>query len=398
MHRFPMEQWLEDHDGSGRWDISRSGYQPQRLRELLDGQALDRLLDAPQRYAENQGAPRLRQLVAALWPGQHAAAVVTTSGTTESNWLAVQALVQPGDEVVVIDPTYQQAPLAAEARGARLRRLRAREDSGWRPDLDRLAEMVTPRTRMIYVCQPANPTGICLDAKEIAAIVAIADRVGAWILADEIYRGTEHATGEWAPSFAGLSDRVIVTGSLSKTFGLPGLRTGWLLAQPPVIDTVAAIREYINAWLARPAQQVAQLVLEPARRAQIVRAYRERLAGNLPVLTDWVATHADRARLVPPTATAVGFLHLDLGPAVDSFAVARTLRERASVLVVPGGLFGGGDGGGGGVHRGIDGGTRGGADGGHVRVTYGVDRDHLAGALDAIDTLMAEGAPAGRAR
>lgn len=370
MNRFPMERWLEEHDGAARWDVSRSGYHPKTLRELVGtGALLDTILDTPQRYTPNNGGAALRDVIATQWPGCEGDSVLVTSGATESNWLAIDTLIRPGDEFVSIEPAYQQAPLAAVAHGATVRRLSGTEAGGWRPDLDELATLVTERTRMIYVCQPANPSGICLTESEIDGIVAAAERVGAWVLADEIYRGTEHSTNQWSPTFAGRSDRVIVTGSLSKTYGLPGMRTGWLLAAPELVRDAADTREYINAWQTRPADEITALVLAPDRREVLVAAYRQRLAGHLPILLDWVSAQHGRARLVSPEATAVGFIHLDLPDAPDSFAIANRLREEASVLVVPGGLFGG-------------------TDAGHVRVTYGVEPEELSAALAAIAELL----------
>jgi aspartate/methionine/tyrosine aminotransferase len=370
IERFPMASWLESHDGSASWDISRSGYDPQTLRGLLQGTpAWDELLDTPQRYTPRNGGADLRSLVAQLHPGGGASQVVMTTGATESNWLVIDALIHPGDQVVVIEPTYQQAPLAAKYVGAETRALRTKPEAGWRPDLAELAEFITPRTKLIYLCQPANPTGVVLTDPEVDAILEIASRNGTWVLSDEIYRGTEHALRTWCPSFARGYERAVITGSLSKTYGLPGLRTGWVVANPEIIDAIEARREYITAWLTRPSESVAAFVLDPPVRDRLVDECRQRLASNLPILLDWASSHPADVELATPDATPVAFLGL---PTLGSsgYEIARRLRLQGSVLTLPSELF-------------TTGHTA------HVRVTYGVTPEHLHSALTAISTLLA---------
>src|SRR5204862_3928104 len=180
-------------------------------------------------YAEGGGREPTRAQVAEFHWKSTAENVVITTGTSEANFLALLALVNAGDEVIVVMPNYMQVHGIAQGLGARVREVWLREERGWHIDLDALAAAVNERTKLICVCTPNNPTGQVLSRAEIDRVVAIAAKHGAWILSDEVYRGAELDSTESA-SFSGRGERIVVTGGLSKVYGLPGLRIGWLVA------------------------------------------------------------------------------------------------------------------------------------------------------------------------
>src|SRR5262249_25304689 len=174
----------------------------------------------------------------------------------------------------------------------------------WRLDLDALARAVRPDTRVIVVTNPNNPTGSVLSEPEMDAIVAAARRVGAWIVADEIYRGAEVA-GPLTPTFWGRYARVVVTGGLSKAFGLPGLRTGWILAPPALIRRLCHYHDYLTLTPSFLSEHLADLVMRPARRDEILERTRNLIRRNLPRLARWVAEHADLFDWARPRAGAI---------------------------------------------------------------------------------------------
>src|ERR1700682_1352370 len=227
---FDMERMQSTWEHQVKYDLSESGVEALTLEEITRDQK--ELMRSKIGYAEGVGREPTRALIAAFHSGSEAKHVVRTTGTSEANFLAVMTLVSAGDEVVVVMPNYMQVHGIAQGLGARVREVWLREEKAWRIDLDALAAAVTERTKLICVCTPNNPTGQVLTRTEIQLLVAIAAKHGTWILSDEVYRGAELDSKE-SPSFSGRGERIVVTGGLSKVYGLPGLRIGWLVAAEP---------------------------------------------------------------------------------------------------------------------------------------------------------------------
>ena len=216
---FALEEWQSRHERSVEHQLDDSGVQPLTLRELVDrGADLDGLLDLELHYPEVNGTLRLRRRIADLHPGREPEGVLVTVGAAEANAIAVETLTGPGDEVVAMTPSYPQVEGLARNRGCLVRTFPLDPERGWRPDLDWLAAAVTPATRLVAVCNPNNPTGAVLTEDEMAAIVEIVERAGAWLLADEVYVGMELAGGAETRSFVGRSERVVGVGSTSKAY------------------------------------------------------------------------------------------------------------------------------------------------------------------------------------
>ena len=337
---FVMERMMSAHEQSVEFNLSESGVHPVTLRELLGEApaALEDLLDLDLNYPHVNGSPSLRRHIAALYDGAGPDNVLVTVGAIEANYIATRTLLAPGDEIAILLPNYMQIWGIAKNHGLVIRELHLREEEGWTLDVAELNEAVTPRTKLIAVCNPDNPTGHVMTPREMDAVVAAAARTGAWILADEVYRGAERATDEETPSFFGRYDRVIAIGSLSKAYGLPGLRIGWAVAPPEVIDEVWARHEYVTLCATRVAMELADHALSPAVRPRLIARTREYIRRGFPLLEEWSRRHGDVFRMTPPDAAAIAFLRYDLD--IGSTALAERLRTEQSVLVVPGDHFG----------------------------------------------------------
>jgi aspartate/methionine/tyrosine aminotransferase len=164
--------------------------------------------------------------------------VLVTVGAAEANNIAIQTLLEPGDELATQAPTYKQVWGLAQNKGCEVRPFRLLPDEAWRLDVDELYEQVTDKTRIIAICNPNNPTGYIMTGDEMDAVISAADRVGAWILADEVYRGAERVQEEETLSFYGRYDKVLAIGSMSKAYGLPGLRIGWVVGPPDTVQDI----------------------------------------------------------------------------------------------------------------------------------------------------------------
>ncbi|WP_149831226.1 aminotransferase class I/II-fold pyridoxal phosphate-dependent enzyme [Streptomyces tailanensis] len=367
---FELLEWQGRLGATATYSLADSGCRPIRLRDLVDSeQSLSRLLNSELSYPPTCGTDQLRAQIAQWHAGSadHASEVIVTVGAAEANTVAVETLIRPGDHVVTMSPSYRQVWGAALNRGAVVEDFPLDPQRGWRPDMDALAKAVRPDTRAISVTTPNNPAGTILTEEEIQAIVSIADRVGAWILSDEVHRGTELHTDEASPTFWGRYNRVVCVGSLSKAFGMPGLRLGWLIAPPTLTPQLRQRHEYTTVSAAGPAMALAELALTPVTRARLLNRYRGFLRESWTQMQQWIDSHDQLLSAVPPQATSLAFVryHLDL----PSTEVAEALHARGGVLV------------GAGAHFGTE---------HHLRFTYGQEPAQLAAALEKTSHVLKE--------
>jgi aspartate/methionine/tyrosine aminotransferase len=364
---FELERWQSIWENKVELNISESGVHPLTTSELVpDGAALQKILDVPQYYPQTNGSEELRTRIAELYPGAKAENVLVTCGGSEANFISVWALLEPGDEVVFMMPNYMQISGLARAYGATVKPLWLREELGWGINIDELSRLIGQKTRLVAVCNPNNPTGSVLRKEEREAIVAAAERVGAWILADEVYRGAEF-DGSMTTSFWGGYDRILCTAGLSKAYSLPGLRTGWVIGAPKMVERLWEYHDYTSIGPTMLTDRLASAALEPTRRAWILKRTRETLLRNYPALQAWLEKRKDTFSHVPPKAGAIAWAGLRGGR--NSGEMTKDLREKKSVLIVAG------------EHLGME---------SFVRFGFGGDPDHLQKALARIDEWLQE--------
>jgi aspartate/methionine/tyrosine aminotransferase len=331
---FDLERWQSVWENKVELNISESGVHPLSTAELVgDEAALAKLLELPQVYPQTNGSEELRWRIAEMYPGASAANALVTCGGSEANFVATWALVEPGDEIVFMLPNYMQIRGVAEALGATVKPLWLREELGWGIDTEELARLVTPKTKLISVCNPNNPTGAVLRKEEREAIVAAAARVGAWVLADEVYRGAE-MDGEISASFWGSYERVLCMAGLSKAYSLPGLRTGWVVGPAETIDRLWSVHDYTSIGPSMLTDKLAALALEPKKRAWILNRTREFLRRNYPPLRAWLDERQELFSHLAPRAGAIAWAGLRDGRNTEQ--MAEELRVKKSVLIVPG--------------------------------------------------------------
>jgi aspartate/methionine/tyrosine aminotransferase len=337
---FLMERMQSTYEHHVEINLSESGVHPLTVGELLEG--------APERetlfsrllcYTQTNGTPALRAEIAAMYPGATIEQVEVTNGGAEANFVVCWSLLDRDDEVVMMVPNYMQAWGLTRAFAGRVHPWPLREGPGprWQPDLDALGGLLTPRTKLIAICNPNNPTGARLTAQELDAIGRVADRYGAWVLADEIYRGAE-LDGRDTPSMWGRADRVIVTSGLSKAYGLPGLRIGWVVAPPATAETLWSYHDYTTIAPTALSDALATVALAPARRARLLERTRAILRANYPVVASWLDSRRRAFSYIPPEAGAIIYVRYHKG--MNSTELTTKLREEKSVLIVPGDHFG----------------------------------------------------------
>ena len=241
---FAQERVMSKWENVVDYNLGDSGVHPITTEELVDDpEVIEELLSTALHHPQANGIIELREHVAALYAGATVDNVLVTSGAAQANFTALWTLLEPGDEIVVLLPNYLQIWGIAHNFGLQVETCNlVEQEDGWALDLDELHSTVTDKTRLIAVCNPNNPTGHVMTPEEMDAVVAAADRVGAWLLADEVYAGTEHTTDEVTPSFFGRTERVLAIGSMSKAYGMPGVRIGWIMTTKQTVDEIWAQR------------------------------------------------------------------------------------------------------------------------------------------------------------
>ena len=331
---FAMERWQSEWENRVSHNLSESGVHAMKVRELL-GDGGEDVLSHGLHYGQSNGSEELRAAVARLYPGAGVENVVVTNGSAEANFICAWRLVEAGDEVVIVLPNYMQLPGIVRALGATLVPVALSEEKGWGLDLDALQRAVGRQTRLIALCNPNNPTGSILSEADMGAIVEIAGRHGTWLLADEIYRGAEREGAE-TPTFWGRYERLLVNCGLSKAYGLPGLRIGWVVGPAHTIDDLWARKDYTTIFPGVLSDLLARRAL--AMRDRILERTRGILRANYPTLGAWLAERKSRFRLVPPRAGAITYVRYSM--AMNSTELVTRLKDEESVLLVPGDQFG----------------------------------------------------------
>ena len=337
---FLVEQWMNAHETTARWNIAETCVDSLTLGELLElagdqGEVIDRLLALRLGYGDIVGSPALRGLVAALYAKAGPDQVLAATGAIGANYLVHAALVERGDVVVSVSPTYQQLESVPRAAGADVRLLRLREENGYLPDPEELASLAPQGTRLIVLNNPNNPTGALIDADLLGELVAVAERAGAYIHCDEVYRGLEHDPSARPPSIVDVYEKGISTGSISKAYSLAGLRTGWIVGPLELVEACCQVRDYTTISCGVVDDVLSTLALSAGER--ILARSRRIVAGNARLLGDWVAAEP-RVRYVAPRAGTTALIHYD--HTVPSRRFCEDLFRFNGTFVTPGDCFG----------------------------------------------------------
>jgi aspartate/methionine/tyrosine aminotransferase len=334
IERFDMERMQSTWENLVEYDMSESGVRPLTLRELAAmGFDLDAFLDQPLGYSQSNGTIELRERIAALYPGADIDRVEVTNGTSEANYLVALSQLAPGDGLAMELPNYMQMPGVAKSLGATVRHFRLRQHSGWEPDWEEFERAVDERTKLVYVSNPNNPTGAVLSDEAMMRIVRRCEAVGAWLLSDEVYLGAEIDRPR-TKSFWGMSDRVIVSSGLSKAYGIPGVRIGWIVAPAALAAECWAQHDYLTIGPNKMSDAIARVAVTAQNRERCYQRTRAILRHNLPIAREWIAGFEGRVTWREPQAGAIALIKYE--SAMSSVELAERVRVRQSTLIVPG--------------------------------------------------------------
>ena len=337
---FKVEEWMNAYETGARYNIAETCVDSISLDELwalsgVDKQAFwEDICARRMTYGYIEGHPDFLQGICSLYRTVTPENIVTTHGAAGANHHVFYSLVEPGDRVVSIMPTYQQLYSIPEGYRADLQILPLREENGYLPDLDELRRLAVPGTKLICINNPNNPTGALMDEGMLRQITEIAREAGAYLLCDEVYRHLTQEDG-WSPSIADLYEKGISVSSMSKVFSLAGLRLGWIVSHDAdVLRACLSHRDYNHISCGMLDERIAAVALG-AKDALLARS-RRIVRENLRILDAWVRSEP-RLRYVKPKAGTTALVSYDYD--LDSYAFCERMYRATGAFVTPGDCF-----------------------------------------------------------
>jgi aspartate/methionine/tyrosine aminotransferase len=335
---FLLERYFASHEFNVRFLLCASDCESVSIGELLSLEpgAAERFSRQRLGYTESAGSPSLRQAIAGLYASTGQEQVLVHSGAEEAIFLFMHAALRPGDHLVVQSPCYQSLAEVARSIGCAVDPWPLREEEGWAPDPAELRRLLRPRTRAVVVNSPHNPTGFQMTLAIFREVIWLAEERGFLLFSDEVYREAEYREEDRLPAACDLSEACVSLGVMSKSYGLAGLRIGWLATRNArLLEAVASLKDYTTICSSAPSEFLAELALR--HRQSLLRRNLGLIHDNLQVLDGFFARHPERFSWRRPRAGPVAFPRLE-GAEVESFC--DRLRESSGVLLLPGSVFG----------------------------------------------------------
>jgi aspartate/methionine/tyrosine aminotransferase len=361
---FRIERWYERYEFTTELMLSSSDCESVPVAELLDleADARERLDALRLGYTEVPGSLELREAIAAIYERATSDDVLTLAAAEEGIFAVEHAVLGSGDHAVVETPCYESALAVARSTGAEVDIWRRTYADAWAHDVDELERLLRPNTRLVYVNTPHNPTGTQIPRGVLDRVVDLCAERDAVLLGDEVYRELEHDPADRLPAVCDLYEHGVSLGSVSKTYGLPGLRTGWIACRDRALrDAVVAVKLYTTICSSAPSELLAALALR--HRERFAEKSRRLVLANLALVDAFLERHPDLVEWVRPTASPIGFPQLNV-PDTEAFCVDLAARE--GVLLLPGEVY---------------------DEPGHVRV--GLGRVRVPDALDRLERYVA---------
>jgi aspartate/methionine/tyrosine aminotransferase len=334
---FRIEQYYAVHEFTAKYMLSSSDAESWTIADLLALEPGAEAVFLGQRlgYTESSGAPALRAAISALYDRATPEDVLVCSNAEEAIFLLYHSLLGPSDHAIVESPCYESAAELARSTGAEVSLWTRRWEEGWAHDLDALRGLFRPNTRLVYLNSPHNPTGTQMGRGVLEAVVGMAREAGAVVFSDEVYRELEHDPAHRLPAATDLDETAISLGSMSKAYGLPGLRIGWLVTRDPRVRQAALeLKHYTSICASAPSELLSTIAL---RHREVLLARNRRLVNeNLTLLDGFFERQAERFAWVRPSGGPVGFPRVLGEPAA---ALASRVLEAAGVLLLPGDVF-----------------------------------------------------------
>ena len=337
---FAVEEWMNAWEVGAKYNIAETCVDSISMNELFEltgedkTEFLNRLCARRLSYGDIEGLPEFRKGVCGLYKTLNIENIVPTHGASGANHHVFYSLISPGDRVVSIMPTYQQLYSIPESYGADVQILHLSKENNYLPDLEKLRRLVTPKTKMICINNPNNPTGALMSEQMLREIVEIARSADAWILCDEVYRHLSQEDG-WCSSIVDLYEKGISVSSMSKVFSLAGLRLGWIATHDmSVVKSCLSHRDYNLVSCGVFDEMLAAAALK--HRDKLLERSRKIVRENLQILDDWVGSEP-HVSYVKPKAGTTALVYYDLD--ISSYEFCEEMYKKTGAFVTPGDCF-----------------------------------------------------------
>ena len=338
---FLVEEWMNKYEAGAKYNIAETCVDSISLRELWESTGVDgnafwsNFCEKRLTYGDIEGLPAFREGICGLYHTLKPENIIPTHGAAGANHHIFYSLINPGDRVISIMPTYQQLYSIPESFQADLAVMNLNAENGYLPDLDEMKKLVTPQTKMICINNPNNPTGALMSKELLIQIIEIAKSVDAYVLCDEVYR---HLTQEdiWCESIVDLYKKGISVSSMSKVFSLAGLRLGWIATHDQeVIKNCLSHRDYNLISCGMFDEAIASIALQNSE--TLLKRSRGIVRENLRILDNWVQGEA-RLHYVKPKAGTTALVYYDYD--MDSYSFCERMYYETGAFVTPGDCFG----------------------------------------------------------
>jgi aspartate/methionine/tyrosine aminotransferase len=335
---FRIEQYFGKYEFTAKYLLSSSDAESRTINELLDLEpgSHELLLEHWCGYTESPGAPWLREAIAGIYKQIQSENVLVLSSAEESIFVFYHALAGPGDHVIVETPCYESGLEVARSTGAHVSEWPRSFENGWAHDLATLEKLLQPNTKIIYINTPHNPTGLLMPAKVFQRVLDLAASRGIIVFSDEVYRELEHDPAARLPAACEVHERAVSLGSMSKSYGLPGLRIGWLVSRDPeILRRCLEFRYYTTISNSAPSEFLTALALR--RRDVLAQRNLQIVLRNLPLLDAFLKKRSHLFDWVKPNASSIGFARFK--PPRDVLAFCEEIVRDSGVLLLPGTVY-----------------------------------------------------------
>ena len=335
---FRIEEYMGKHEFSAKYLLSSSDAESVTIEEILSLEpgAHDAFLKHWCGYTESPGAPWLREVLAKIYKTIHADQVVVVAAAEEAIFLFYHALLTPQDHAIVETPCYESALTLPKSTGAAVSEWRRKSEVGWAHDIGGLEAMIRPNTRALYINTPHNPTGLLMPPEIFRRVLELAAKHNIYVFSDEVYRELEHNPGTRLPAACDLYDRAISLSSVSKSYGLPGLRLAWLASHDQeLLRKIISLKHYTTICSSAPSEFLTAVAFR--HRQKFMDRNLQIVLSNLPLLAAFFARHNNLFEWTPPNAGTIGFARFK--PQQDVHDWCENLVRDAGVLLLPGTVY-----------------------------------------------------------
>ena len=331
---FKIEEWMNEYCPKAKYDLTSTCIEPLSLDDLLKISGITEpkaLYNTKLTYGDIHGSERLKNAIKSLYTKQEVDNITVTHGAIGANQLVYETIIDKGDEVIALLPAYQQHYAIPKALGAEVKTLFLNENNDWQPDLNELEKNINSKTKLICFTNPNNPTGAVISDETLSEMINLAKKHNIWVLCDEVYRGLNSGIKHYSKSIADIYEKGISTGSMSKTYSLPGLRLGWIVTNKYLIEKINKHREYNTISISILDDYFASVALENRDKIEI-RNYKI-LEDGLGILKNWLETEPNVCANLPKGGTTA-LVRYDKN--IPSRELCRDLQAKTGVALLPG--------------------------------------------------------------